>query len=163
MTESTAPESFTQGPTDVELLEQTLAQNLDDTARRFADGSLDPGEVLRRDPAIGVADSGLWQHLAVDALPVADRYVVKPNASSASWGVSAVKGWHAVRDAVLALHAEGHDAIVEPFITGHDVEMSVITVEGRPLILPTMIVEQEDPAGLRSYGEKRNLAAGDQA
>lgn len=37
MTESTAPESFTQGPTDVELLEQTLAQNLDDTARRFAD------------------------------------------------------------------------------------------------------------------------------
>lgn len=37
MTESTAPESFIQGPTDVELLEQTLAQNLDDTARRFAD------------------------------------------------------------------------------------------------------------------------------
>ena len=37
MTESTAPESFTQGPTDVELLEQTLAQNLDDTARLFAD------------------------------------------------------------------------------------------------------------------------------
>ena len=36
MTESTAPESFIQGPTDVELLEQTLAQNLDDTARRLS-------------------------------------------------------------------------------------------------------------------------------
>lgn len=37
MTELHRPQSFTQGPTDVELLEQTLAQNLDDTARRFAD------------------------------------------------------------------------------------------------------------------------------
>lgn len=35
MTQSTAPESYTQGPTDVELLEQTLAQNLDAAARAF--------------------------------------------------------------------------------------------------------------------------------
>ncbi|MEV6630852.1 serine hydrolase [Actinoplanes sp. NPDC051470] len=43
-----------------------------ETARQIAEGTLDPGEVLRRDPAVAVADSGLWQHLAVDALPVAD-------------------------------------------------------------------------------------------
>jgi beta-lactamase class A len=45
---------------------------LTETARQIAEGRLDPGEPLRRDPAIAVADSGLWQHLRVDALPLAD-------------------------------------------------------------------------------------------
>ena len=49
---------------------------LAETARRITEGTLDPGEVLRRDPAIAVADSGLWQHLAVDALPIADVAVL---------------------------------------------------------------------------------------
>lgn len=92
--------------------------------------------------------------------PRAERYVVKPNASSASWGVRAADDWAGVRDAVAAIHAEGHDAIVEPFITGHDIEVSIITVAGRPVILPTMIVEQDDPAELRSYTEKRDLDGG---
>lgn len=92
--------------------------------------------------------------------PKADRYVIKPNASSASWGVSAADDWAGVRDAVAAIHAEGHDAIVEPFITGHDIEVSIITVDGSPVILPTMIVEQHDPADLRSYSEKRDLDGG---
>ncbi|XVU30037.1 serine hydrolase [Actinoplanes sp. CA-054009] len=43
-----------------------------ETARRFESGELDPGELLRRDPALAVADSGLWHLLAVDELPVAD-------------------------------------------------------------------------------------------
>lgn len=92
--------------------------------------------------------------------PRAERYVIKPNASSASWGVRAADDWAGVREAVAAIHEEGHDAIVEPFITGHDVEVSIITMEGRPVILPTMIVEQCDPAELRSYGEKRDLDGG---
>jgi len=92
--------------------------------------------------------------------PRAERYVVKPNASSASWGVRAADDWAGVRDAVEAIHAEGHDAIVEPFITGHDIEVSIITMGGRPVILPTMIVEQHDPAELRSYSEKRDLDGG---
>jgi D-alanine-D-alanine ligase len=95
-----------------------------------------------------------------DRCPRACSYVVKPNASSASWGVSRAHDWGEVRDAVAAIHAEHHDAIVEPFITGHDVEVSVITVNGKPVILPTMVVEQDDPANLRSYAEKRNLVAG---
>jgi D-alanine-D-alanine ligase len=92
--------------------------------------------------------------------PRAERYVVKPNASSASWGVRSADDWNGVRDAVAAIHAEGHDAIVEPFITGHDIEVSIITMGGRPVILPTMIVEQHDPAELRSYAEKRDLDGG---
>ncbi|MDO6414973.1 phosphoribosylglycinamide synthetase [Sphingomonas sp. BIUV-7] len=95
-----------------------------------------------------------------DRCPRALSYVVKPNASSASWGVSRAYEWQDVRDAVAAIHADGHDAIVEPFITGHDIEVSVITVDGKPVILPTMIVEQEDPSLLRSYAEKRNLVDG---
>jgi D-alanine-D-alanine ligase len=92
--------------------------------------------------------------------PRAERYVIKPNASSASWGVRSADDWAGVRAAVEAIHAEGHDAIVEPFITGHDIEVSIITMHGRPVILPTMIVEQHDPAELRSYSEKRDLDGG---
>ncbi len=43
-----------------------------ETARRIEEGELDPGEVLSKDPGLAVADSGLWQHLAVDALPISD-------------------------------------------------------------------------------------------
>lgn len=89
-----------------------------------------------------------------------DRYVVKPNASSASWGVSSAVDWTGVREAVQALHDQGHDALVEPFIEGHDLEVSVITLDGRPFILPTQIVEQDDPTHLRTYAEKRNLVEG---
>lgn len=92
--------------------------------------------------------------------PQVDRYVIKPNASSASWGVSAATDWDGVREAVRGLHAEGHDALVEPFVYGHDIEVSVITLGGEPLILPTQIVEQDHPGVLRTYAEKRNLVDG---
>lgn len=92
--------------------------------------------------------------------PKAAHYVIKPNASSASWGVSDARDWAGVRQAVIRLHDEGHDAVVEPFIVGHDIEVSVITLGGQPLILPTQIVEQQDPSLLRTYEEKRNLVSG---
>ena len=92
--------------------------------------------------------------------PKAAHYVIKPNASSASWGVSDAWDWVGVRDAVIRLHDEGHDAIVEPFILGHDIEVSAITLGGAPVLLPTQIVEQDDPGSLRTYQEKRNLVAG---
>jgi D-alanine-D-alanine ligase len=90
----------------------------------------------------------------------AQRYVIKPNASSASWGISSADDWGGVRAAVESLHEQGHDALVEPFIVGHDIEVSVITIDGQPFILPTQIVAQEDPATLRTYAEKRNLVDG---
>lgn len=94
------------------------------------------------------------------ACPPGERFVIKPNASSASWGVSDAHDWAGVRQAVIRLHDEGHDAIVEPFIAGHDIEVSVITIDDAPLVLPTQIVEQADPGLLRTYQEKRNLCAG---
>jgi beta-lactamase class A len=39
---------------------------------RMADGTTDPRDVLDRRFVDGVGDSGLWQHLATDRLPVAD-------------------------------------------------------------------------------------------
>lgn len=92
--------------------------------------------------------------------PAGARFVIKPNASSASWGVSDACDWAGVRAAVIRLHDEGHDAIVEPFIAGHDIEVSVVTLDDEPVVLPTQIVEQVDPGLLRTYQEKRNLCDG---
>lgn len=89
-------------------------------------------------------------------LPAAERWVIKPNASSASWGVRDAADWAGVRDAVAAIHEENHDAIVEPFLDGSDVEVPVITI-GDPVILPKMIFRQADPSHLRTYYEKRDL------
>lgn len=89
--------------------------------------------------------------------PMAERMVIKPNASSASWGVGDAHDWAGVRAAVEGIHAQGHDAIVEPFLNGSDVEVPVITVRGEPAILPMMLFEQADPSHLRTYYEKRDL------
>jgi beta-lactamase class A len=43
-----------------------------EVARAVADGTLRLDEQLRRTPADWVGDSGLWQHLATDTLPVED-------------------------------------------------------------------------------------------
>jgi len=89
--------------------------------------------------------------------PAGERFVIKPNASSASWGVRDAFDWEGVNGAIAAIHEEGHDAIVEPFLDGSDVEVPVITVNGRPRIMPMMLFEQADPAHLRTYYEKRDL------
>lgn len=117
-------------------------------------------KLIARARGIPTSDWAVYRRntaLDPERCPRAARFVIKPNASSASWGVRAAADWAGVREAIEALHEEGHDAIVEPFITGHDIEVSIITKDGRPVILPTMIVEQHDPADLRSYSEKRDL------
>jgi D-alanine-D-alanine ligase len=89
--------------------------------------------------------------------PAGDRMVIKPNASSASWGVQDAHDWAGVERAIASIHSEGHDAIVEPFLNGSDVEVPVITVDGEPVIMPMMLFEQADPSHLRTYYEKRDL------
>jgi D-alanine-D-alanine ligase len=89
--------------------------------------------------------------------PAGERLVIKPNASSASWGVQDARDWAGVEAAVAGIHAEGHDAIVEPFLNGSDVEIPVITVDGEPVVMPMMLFEQADPTHLRTYYEKRDL------
>ena len=49
---------------------------LSEVARRIDEGSLLQDELLTRTPADGVADSGLWQHLATDTLTVGDAAVL---------------------------------------------------------------------------------------
>jgi D-alanine-D-alanine ligase len=96
------------------------------------------------------------------ACPRAERLVIKPNASSASWGVRDASDWSGTRHAIAEIHGEGHDAIVEPFLDGSDVEVPVITCDGTPSILPMMLFEQADPSHLRTYYEKRDLVEREQ-
>lgn len=94
--------------------------------------------------------------------PRAERLVIKPNASSASWGVRDAGDWSGVRHAVAEIHEDGHDAIVEPFLEGSDVEVPVITCGGAPAIMPMMLFQQADPSHLRTYSEKRDLVEREQ-
>jgi D-alanine-D-alanine ligase len=89
--------------------------------------------------------------------PEGSRLVIKPNASSASWGVQDAFDWTGVEAAVADIHNQGHDAIVEPFLKGSDVEVPVITIDGEPVVMPMMLFEQADPTHLRTYYEKRDL------
>lgn len=85
----------------------------------------------------------------------AARYVAKPNASSASWGVVAANSWQELQGEIARIHGEGHDALVEPFLTGIDVEIPVIGRIGSE-ILPILKFEH-DPNVLRTYEEKRGF------
>lgn len=92
-----------------------------------------------------------------DRCPKATRYVIKPNNSSASWGVVDATDWEGVKAAVLAIHAEGYDTLVEPFMDGSDVEVPVIEMDGVVHVMPPMLFRQADPKHLRTYQEKRDL------
>ncbi|WP_229955439.1 D-alanine--D-alanine ligase family protein [Parasphingorhabdus litoris] len=89
--------------------------------------------------------------------PMTERMVVKPNASSASWGVRDASDWHGIAKAVADIHDEGHDAIVEPFLDGHDIEVPMMLSAGDPVLCPMFMNRQADPTRLRSYAEKRDL------
>lgn len=93
----------------------------------------------------------------VSRCPPARRWVIKPNNSSASWGVRDAHDRGQLAQAVAEIHALDHDALVEPFIDGSDIEVPVVTLEGEPAMLPMMIFEQDDPTQLRTYQEKRDL------
>ncbi|MEL6792120.1 MAG: phosphoribosylglycinamide synthetase, partial [Pseudomonadota bacterium] len=90
-----------------------------------------------------------------------DRLVVKPNASSASWGVNIVETWEEAEAHIdwLASPEGGlHDALVERFADG--IELAVPVIGGRhgePVYLPVMKYTSEDDDRLRTYEEKRGL------
>ena len=88
----------------------------------------------------------------------AERYVVKPNASSASWGVGLFDDWQEARGHVDGLHAQNHDAIIEAWAPEIDVAVPVVGARG-PWVLPAMAYRPEDDRLLRSYEEKRGLVA----
>lgn len=80
------------------------------------------------------------------------KMIVKPNASSASWGIVATEDWATVVDQVIWLQEQGHDAIVEPWLPAMDIAVPVVGADG-PWFLPPLMYPNE----MRSYEEKRNL------
>lgn len=87
-----------------------------------------------------------------------ERFVVKPNASSASWGVKIVDDWASAREHVERLHAQSHDVIVEEYQPILDVAVPVVGGEtSDPWLLPPMAHMPETPGEIRSYEEKRAL------
>ncbi len=85
------------------------------------------------------------------------RWVIKPNASSASWGISDAHDWNGIANAVLEIHSQGHDAIVEPYLDGYDIQCAFITLDDEPTALPMLWYEREDTQRLWTYYEKRDL------
>ncbi len=102
-----------------------------------------------------------WQHLPRGGFlatePVdrnAAAFIVKPNASSASWGIRVTGSWHEALEHSERLHAAGHDAIVESWIEGYDLAVPVIG-SITPWYLP--VVRYDYDGGLRTYEQKRDL------
>ncbi|MBV8687011.1 MAG: phosphoribosylglycinamide synthetase [Alphaproteobacteria bacterium] len=87
-----------------------------------------------------------------------ERLVVKPNASSASWGVGLFDSWQPAEAHARHILASGHDVILEPWAPLIDVAVPVIGARG-PWLLPPMGYFPDEPGRLRSYEEKRGLAA----
>jgi len=90
------------------------------------------------------------------------RWVIKPNASSASWGITDAFDWAGVFNAVVEIHEQGHDAIVEPYLDGYDVQCAFITIDGAPTALPLLWYERADTQRLWTYCEKRDLVQASQ-
>ena len=92
-------------------------------------------------------------------LPVSDqsRWVIKPNASSASWGISDAHDWAGTSAAIAGIHSKGHDAIVEPYVDGYDIQIPFIAIGGKAVQLPMLWYERSDTETLWSHQEKRVL------
>jgi D-alanine-D-alanine ligase len=85
-----------------------------------------------------------------------ERLVVKPNASSASWGVAIVDNWAEAKAHAESILASGHDVIIEPYAPLMDIAVPVIGANG-PWLLPAMGYFPDQAGTMRSYEEKRGL------
>ncbi|KWV93069.1 hypothetical protein [Erythrobacter sp. YT30] len=115
-------------------------------------------KLMARTAGIKTADWALIRRFQDLKLPQGfptENLIVKPNASSGSWGVRHVQSVSELWEHVETLHAEGHDAIIEPFLEGIDLELPVIAGPKEQL-LPLMRFNY-DPKAVRYYEEKRGL------
>lgn len=88
----------------------------------------------------------------------ASQLIVKPNASSASWGVALCDSESAALAHAADLLRQRHDVIIEEWVPDIDVAVAVIAdAAGRPLLLTPMAYRPEGQGALRSYEEKRGL------
>ncbi|MEY3734795.1 MAG: hypothetical protein RL347_2154 [Actinomycetota bacterium] len=108
------------GETDADTAQSTASIGkvflLCEAAERIVDGRLDPRTVLSRDSELAVSDSGLWQHLMQDSLPLVDACLLI-GAVSDNWATNIVLdvvGIPAVRERAVALgcvHSGLHDRV----------------------------------------------------
>src|SRR3546814_19860399 len=66
----------------------------------------------------------------VSRCPPARRWVVKPNNSSASWGIRDAHDRAALAQAIAEVQALAHDPLVEPSIDGRDLDAPVVHLGG---------------------------------
>ena len=122
-------------------------------------------KVLARAHGVPTMPAQLFRRGGLFAPPAfhADRLVVKPNASSASWGLAMVDSWAEARAHAEKLFDLGHDVLVEQWAPLLDVAVPVVGGSGsQPWILPPMMYVPADPHRARSHEEKRGLVeAGD--
>ncbi len=122
-------------------------------------------KMIARAHGVPTMDAQIFRRGAMPAAPAfhAEQLVVKPNASSASWGLAMLSDWDAAMAHVDYLHGEGHDALVEAWAPLLDVAVPVVGGSGgAPWILPPMMYVPADPHRARSHEEKRGLIeAGD--
>lgn len=118
-------------------------------------------KLVARARGLATADWRVFRLGGHEEAPLPDwgRMIVKPNASSASWGVKRCEGRAEALDHIAALQAEGHDAIAEPWTGSRDIAVPVIGGK-TPWILPAFAYDPQGSGGLRSYAEKRNLVTG---
>lgn len=124
-------------------------------------GVSDDKHVTKRIVQALAIDTPPWKYYPIGGLDNSapgfeyDSLIVKPNASSGSWGVRQVSGWAEAARHVAELQGQGHDVIVEPCIGGTDFAVPVIG-SGDPWVLP-IIRYQYAEGNMRTYEQKRGL------
>ena len=113
-----------------------------------------------RNVGVGTPDSHIIRNGFKVRIPdLGPKMVVKPNASSASWGVKIVTSREEAREHAEWVLAQGHDCIFESYAEG--IELAVPYVGGADggfVALPVMKYTSDDDDRLRTYEEKRGLA-----
>ena len=130
----------------------------------MARGASDDKHITKRIvSALGI-DTLPWKYYPIGGLdnrtPEFDyeALIVKPNASSGSWGVQQVACWQDAARHIAELHGQGHDVIVEPCIDGTDYAVPVVGA-GEPWVLP-LIRYQYAQGNMPTYEQKRGLLRG---
>ncbi len=115
---------------------------------------------------VSTPDAEIYRHGSGIMTPPsfgASRLVVKPNASSASWGIKIVPDWASALDHMNWLFEENnhHDVIVETFFDGLELAVPIIGGRnGEPVYLPVMKYGGDNDR-LRTYEEKRGFIQND--
>ena len=87
------------------------------------------------------------------------KLIIKPNASSASWGIKVTDDLAEAKRHAERLLGEDHDVIIESFIAGFEIALPVVGSNG-PWVLPALHMDPGNSTTVRSYEQKRHLTGG---